>query len=401
MYACLVKTASTLFRRHEMLRISAALRIFFVGSGRRRGVPLHFLVPIGAMAAALTPVVAMGRTHGFLELAPTGYSAGAATQLGRAGQLGQADDADLHHVPYQFDGTAIRGNAVGTEPNGLSRTGISRFRVLLAFYRRLGLASSAAVAACLLLTFLFLVRLSHLRKRYRMARHAERERIARDIHDTLLQGVQALLFRLQMWEDNAQVPEFLRVEIASVTRQTESIVMQGRERILTMRRQKASPSDLAEALGVIGHEAADAEMPAFNVEVVGETKALTMDAEEQLLDIAREAVRNACLHARASRIVVTLEYRRCSLRMMITDDGRGFDAAAQRNKTLHFGLVGMRERARQLGAQFCVRSSRNSGTGVEVIVPVRAVFPAVLRWPWQGRSASSKDTASLQPTKSW
>lgn len=397
-YACLVKTASMLFRRHEMLRISAVLRNFFVGIGRRRGVPLHLLVPIGAMAAALTPVVAMGRTHELPELVSTGSSAGVATQVDRASHLGQA--AELHYVPYQSERIAIRGDAVGTEPNVLSATGLSRFRALLAFYRRLGLAIRAALAACLLLTFLFLVRLSHLRKCHRMARRAERERIARDIHDTLLQGAQALLFRLQMWEDNAQVPEFLRVEIASVTRQTESIVLQGRERIRTMRRKEASPSDLAEALGVIGHEAADAQMPAFNVEVVGETKALTVDAEEQLLDIAREAVRNACSHARATRIEVTLEYRRRSLRMMIADDGQGFDAAAQRDQTMHFGLVGMRERARQLGAQFRVRSSRNSGTGVEVIVPARGAFLAAFRWPWQGRAASSKDTASLQPTKS-
>jgi signal transduction histidine kinase len=78
---------------------------------------------------------------------------------------------------------------------------------------------------------------------------AERERIARDIHDTLLQGMMALLFRLQMWEENPNLPDSLRKEIRKVVQQTDTIVTQTRERILMLRSPNALAADLPEALG--------------------------------------------------------------------------------------------------------------------------------------------------------
>ncbi|HUA24897.1 MAG TPA: two-component regulator propeller domain-containing protein [Steroidobacteraceae bacterium] len=316
------------------------------------------------------------------------------------GQRREAYYTNLSPGAYEFQVMAANEDGVWSKASALLR-----FKVMPAFYQRLGFKITAAAMVFLLFAVLFYVRLNQLHKRYRRdveARHAERERIARDIHDTLLQGVQALLFRLQMWEDNAQVPAFLRTEIAAVASQTKSIVLDGRERIVAMRRTDATPTDLGEALGVIGHEAVDGQIPAFKVDVVGEPKTLTADAEEQLLDIAREAVRNAYLHAMATRIVVTLEYRRRSLILIVADDGRGFDppTAQERVKTMHFGLLGMRERARQLRAQFHVNSSRNAGTRIEVVVPAKAVYRDTFRWPWQSRSGSPTSTASLQPSKS-
>lgn len=371
MYACLVKTASK-----ALVSLGA------------------MLISLGAIAAVATPAVSRPETHELLQHDQSEYSAAVLTRVARARQSRDAYNADGSADQYQFKVAAGNEDAVG------NLTGIARLRALLASYRKVGIKIRAAAVAFMLLSVVFLVRLGYLHKRYCRATRAERERIARDIHDTLLQGVQALLFRLQVWEDDAQVPEFLRVEIASVARQTESIVLEGRERILTMRRENAPLGDLAEALGVLGQEATDARKPAFAVNLIGEPKALTADAEAQLLDIAREAVRNACLHANATRIAVTLEYRRRSLKMMISDDGRGFDPAVERAKPMHFGLMGMRERARQLGAQFRVRSSRHVGTRVEVAAPARTAFAATRRWPWQRRSTCSKDTASLQPTKS-
>jgi len=386
MYACISKTTSKAFRRHEMLRISAvSRRLLGIVRRWRWALLLYCSLPIGAMAAA--PTISMPGPQ--IE-----YTAASLTQPERVrfrhrlraadegwqdlGQRRQAYYINWSPGPCEFQVMAANENG-GSKANA-----VLRFGELPALYQRLGLKIGAAAVACLLLSVLFFARLNQLHKRYRrgvQARRAERERLARDIHDTLLQGVQALLFRLQMWEDNAQVPEFLRMEIATVTRQTKSIVLEGRERILTMRRTNAPPSDLARAIGSIGHEATDAQMPAFKVHVIGEPKTLTVEAEEELLDIAREAVRNAYLHAMATRIVVTLECRRRSLIMIIADDGQGIDppTAEERAKTMHFGLLGMRERARQLGAQFRVRTSRNLGTRVEVIVPARTAFPGTLR----------------------
>jgi signal transduction histidine kinase len=199
-----------------------------------------------------------------------------------------------------------------------------------------------------------------------------------------------------MWEDNARVPEALRAEMAAVTQQTKSIVLEGRERIMAMRRTDAQPTGFVEALGVIGREAAGGPVPAFEVEVLGEPKTLTVEATEQLLDIAREAVRNACLHAAATRIAVTLEYRKRSLIMAVADDGRGFDPATAegRAKAMHFGLVGMRERANQLGARLRIHSRPDMGTRIEVTVPAVAAFPDAFRWPWQRARPATDGAAS-------
>lgn len=427
MYACMSRRTSKAFQRREILRISGVCRVVFGTARRWRWVLLlRYLVPIGALAAAPTAtgiaaptaVFCSGSHHvGTSEVElphrrrhlQIECTAGSPTQPERVrfhdrlhgvDEGWQARCRSLNPAPHKFQVTAANDNGVWSKANAALR-----FRMPPTLYQRLGFKIGAGAAVCVLLSFLFFLRLKQLHKRYRReveARHAERERFARDIHDTLLQGVQALLFRLQMWEDNAQVPESLRIELATVTRQTKSIVLEGRKRILTIRRTNAPSTDLAEALGMIGHEAADAQMLAFKVDVTGDPITLTVQAEEQLLDIAREAVRNACLHAMATQIVVTLEYRRRSLGMIIADDGQGFDprTAQERARTMHFGLLGMRERARQLGAQFRVRTSRNLGTRVEVIVPAKTAFPRTFRWPWQGRSAPPKGTTSLQPTKS-
>jgi signal transduction histidine kinase/ligand-binding sensor domain-containing protein len=310
------------------------------------------------------------------------------------GQRRQAYYTNLSPGAYEFQVMAANEDGVWSKTDP-----VLRFRVMPMFYQGLGFKIAAGAAACLLLAVLFLVRLDQLHKRYRRgveARHAERERIARDIHDTLLQGVQALLFRLQIWESHAQVPESLRTEMAVVTRQTESIVLDGRRRILTMRRTDVPPTDLIKALAAIGHEAAGGQAPDFKVEVIGEPRTLTVDAEEQMVEIAREAVRNAYLHAVATHIIVTLDYRKRSLIMVVADDGRGFDPAAgeERVKTTHFGLLGMRERAKQLGAKFRVHSQRGTGTRIEVLVPARAAYQDTFRWPWQRRARSDTESAA-------
>jgi signal transduction histidine kinase len=264
-------------------------------------------------------------------------------------------------------------------------------------FRGRDLKIAVAVAAMLLLALYPLARLRQIHRRYRRdleVRSAERERIARDIHDTLLQGIQALLFRLQMWEEDRDIPEARRNEIAVVSQQTKSMVMEGRERILMMRRADAQPIELVRSLRSLGRAASGDEVPTFAVRVEGEPTPLTAEAEEQLLGIAREAVSNAYQHAGASHIAVALLYEKRSLAMIITDDGRGFDPTGSgwASQSKHFGLTGMRERARQIGAQFRVQSNSEVGTRIDVITAVRPVR-YVYRRPLQRRSRPSAGSA--------
>jgi signal transduction histidine kinase len=149
-------------------------------------------------------------------------------------------------------------------------------------HRTVVLGVGTAVAFILAVAVLLAVRLAQSKDPHRVGAavgQAERERIARDIHDTLLQGTQALLFRLQMWQDYPEIPEPLRNEIAKVVLQTKSIVVESRARILMMR--QAPPGDLLEALAAIDDEDSTEESATFGVGVDGEDRSPSMDARDQ------------------------------------------------------------------------------------------------------------------------
>jgi signal transduction histidine kinase len=302
----------------------------------------------------------------------------------------------------RYESQVMAANETGA---GSTAGAVLQFNVSPTLYRVLSFKIAVGVALILVVALWFVVRSDQMKGRYRRgmeARHAERKRIARDIHDTLLQGVQALLFRLQIWEEDPSIPESLRREIAAVSHQTRSIVLEGRERILGMRSTDTQqPVDLIESLALIGGNASVGK-PTFEINTIGEVRSLTGDAQEQLIDIAREGVRNAYQHAEASRISVNVEYHKRSLHVSIADDGHGFDRAVAegRVKSAHFGLMGMRERARQLGAQFHIRSKSKIGTRIEVIVPARAAYGGDFKWPWRRRpEAGGRPFKDCQPEK--
>lgn len=264
-----------------------------------------------------------------------------------------------------------------------------------AYYQTMWFKLGLCITALCLAGLAFRVRLEQVQRRYRHGmdeRHAERERIARDLHDTLLQAVQALLFRLQLWEDDEDIPESHRAEISALVTQARAIVVAGRDRIVMLRRTDAEPGDLTEALAAIEGQGCAGDGICFQVSIEGKRRPLALEAHEQLVDIAREAVRNAYRHAHASYVAVKVEYRRGSLRMSVTDDGCGIDlvALAQRGKTRHFGLTGMRERAKQLGASFWVGADGGAGTRIIVVVPARTAYRDTFNWSWQreGRQSS-------------
>jgi len=298
-------------------------------------------------------------------------------------QRHQAYYTNLSSGRYEFQVVMAKEDGIGSTAGA-----VLQFNVRPTLYRILSFKMAVGVGFILVVALWCVVRSDQMKRQYRRgveARHAERKRIARDIHDTLLQGVQALLFRLQIWEEDPNIPESLRREIAVVSNQTKSMVLEGRERILGMRSTDIQqPVDLIESLALIGGNASVGEAT-FEIKTVGEVRRLIADVQEQLIDIAREGVRNAYQHAEASRISVNVEYHNHSLHVSIADDGHGFDQAVAegRVKSAHFGLMGMRERARQLGAQFHIRSKSTIGTRIEVIVPASAAYDGGFKWPWQ------------------
>jgi signal transduction histidine kinase len=207
-------------------------------------------------------------------------------------------------------------------------------------------------------------------------RHAERERIARCLHDTLLQGMQALLIRLQAWERDPQIPVGQRTQIVTATNQMRALLIEGRDRIVMLRRSNFGRSDLVEALRDVAHLQAKGVTLGFGITVSGEEIPLVSGGFEHVLSIVKEAVVNAFRHADASRIEVTIEYRRSDLRVCVSDDGCGIYAPEKEApaSARHFGLLGMKERAAELMGQLDIDANGSRGTLVKLTVPAASVY---------------------------
>ncbi|WP_280151844.1 sensor histidine kinase [Piscinibacter sp. XHJ-5] len=248
------------------------------------------------------------------------------------------------------------------------------------------------LVAALLLTMLWLayrLRVRQLHRRFEIALYArlgERARIARDLHDTLLQTYQASLLWFRTALDALpERPLEAKQRLELALDRAESAIVEGRNAVQGLRASTVEVNDLAEAIAAIGadltnaHPAANA--PVVGVAVDGTTRSLNPLVREEACRIAGEALRNSFRHADARHITVTLNYGVRQFRLTIVDDGKGIDATTIEGQQpdSHFGLPGMRERAAVIGGQLDVRSAVGRGTEVELRVPGRGAYDAGAR----------------------
>jgi signal transduction histidine kinase len=235
------------------------------------------------------------------------------------------------------------------------------------------------LGACGIAVLIGLLRIEQARSRVRQhtaARTYERWRIARDLHDTLLPGVQSLLLRINIWADDPALPSELRAEIKEVWQQTRDIVVESRDRIALLRNGDDIDTNLFATLNSIAKARSVNEVPVLKVVLRGYPQLLTIDAYHELADIAQEAIRNALQHANAQRILVTVEYTPHRIVLVIADDGCGLPAHLTQHSgaTAHYGILGMRERARYLNATFSLGPNDASGTKAKVCVSADIAF---------------------------
>jgi signal transduction histidine kinase len=224
-----------------------------------------------------------------------------------------------------------------------------------------------------------LLRIEQTRSRVRQhmaARTYERWRIARDLHDTLLPGVQSLLLRINIWADDPALPGELRTEMREVWQQARDIVVESRDRIAMLRNGEDIDTDLFATLNSIANARSIIEVPVLKVALRGYPQLLTNDAYHELADIAQEAIRNALQHANARRILVTLEYAPRCIVLVIADDGCGLPSHLPQHSgaPAHYGILGMRERARYLNATFSLGPNVACGTKVTICVSADIAF---------------------------
>jgi len=210
----------------------------------------------------------------------------------------------------------------------------------------------------------------------------ERTRIARELHDTLLQSFHGLMFRFQAARN--MLPRRLEEAIEALDGALDTAdqaIAEGRDAIQDLRSGPAVQNDLAQFLTATGQELArsqevDRDSATFRVTVEGERQDLSPIVQDEVYRIAREVLRNAFRHARALQIEAEIRYDDRSLRLRIRDDGKGIDPRVleEGERPGHWGLLGIRERAKRIGAQLDFWSEAGAGTEVELTVPASVAY---------------------------
>jgi signal transduction histidine kinase len=202
------------------------------------------------------------------------------------------------------------------------------------------------------------------------AMFAERNRIAREFHDTLAQGLSAISMHLEIVKDQlGRTPEKAAKHLDIAHQIARQSLGETRHSIWNMRSQILENSSLDQALEGILRQLTDGTEIQVRFAVTGHARRLAPAIENNLLRIGQEAIGNAVKHAHAKNISVALDFKSDEAGLTIRDDGNGFDPAHLPLGS-HFGMIGQRERTAQMGGRLEVNSSPGQGTGVEVRIPI-------------------------------
>jgi signal transduction histidine kinase len=229
-------------------------------------------------------------------------------------------------------------------------------------------------------------------------RVGERTRIARELHDTLLQSLQGLMLHFQTGIDLLPGhPVEARKTLELAVDRADQAINEGRDAVQGLRASAVETNDLVSAVRILGEElgAADTNQNSvvFEVEVEGVPRNLHSILRDEVYRIAAEALRNAFRHAHAQRIEVEILYGERWLRLRVRDDGKGIDPKflSADGRAKHYGLHGLRERAQLVGGKLTVWSKLDSGTEVDLSIPASTAYATShRRRSWLSEKFSAK-----------
>jgi len=198
---------------------------------------------------------------------------------------------------------------------------------------------------------------------------AERNRLARDIHDTLAQGFTGVIVQLEAAADATS---------KGLTRESEEhldrardlareSLREARRSVLALRPQALEEKDLCAALEALIKKMTDGTPVQAEFISQGEQRKLPPDWEENLLRIGQEVLTNVLRHSQASHFGAQLEFDECEIRLELRDNGRGFDPAGKYDG---FGLIGMKERVEGMGGRLDIQSASSTGTTIKIVLPL-------------------------------
>jgi len=222
---------------------------------------------------------------------------------------------------------------------------------------------------------LYLLRVRQVTARMLALQHerlTERERIARGLHDTLLQSIQGLIMFFDHQVQHLPQQSEERLKIEQTLELADRLLLEGRDHIMDLR-SAADDQELGQTLRQYGtvllHES-------YSVTVRGQPRQLHATVRDEIHAIAREALLNAARHARATDVALSLNYAGDKFTLQVKDNGRGLEPAVllAGARAGHWGLPGMRERAQAIGAQYSVQTAPGGGTSVQLSLPARLAY---------------------------
>jgi signal transduction histidine kinase len=293
---------------------------------------------------------------------------------------------------YVFHLMASNGDGMWTDP-----VTAAPFLVRPSFYQTWWFAMLSALTSVVLAWFVISSRLRSISQDVRVRaeeRAEERIRIARDLHDTLLQGIQGLLLTFHVAAQKVPPDHESRSALEKALSTADRIILEGRNRVTRLRSDHLTDAELIPSLECFASDLNGEGTVQWVVERRGGTDRLENQVVDEVFSIAREAMTNSFRHAQASRITVELDYGTREFKVSCRDNGRGFNA----NDVLagatdgHWGLRGMAERAKNIGATFSCQSAPAAGTEIAVALPARRAYvrpSRIRRWLRRGGTAIS------------
>ena len=285
----------------------------------------------------------------------------------------QAFYTNLRPGPYRFHVIACNSDGLWNEVGATLD-----FSIAPRYYQTSWFMLLSGLALILVAWSLYLVRLRQATARIQErlgARLEERERIARELHDTLLQGVHGLMLRFQGITKTLPAVHPCHKMMSEALDRADELLLQARQEVKDIRADGISERDLPDMLRACAEELQVNNSAALKVTCGGTPRLLDVTVCTEVYRIAREAMFNSCQHSGAANIEIETTYDPDHLRVSVRDDGRGIEPQLLNNgKAGHWGLSGMRERAEKIGARFRIWSKEGAGMEVELTIPGKVAY---------------------------
>ena len=281
----------------------------------------------------------------------------------RGGTPRLASYTNLPPGHYRFRVSACKGDRVCNDP-----ATIAEFTIVPYFFETPPFFAAVACLTGLFIWLAYQLRIRRLKEQFQLVL-AERSRIARELHDTLLQGLSSLTMQMQALSTRMRTSAE-KETLDDILHDAGVCLKDARKSLWGLRSPRSGETSMQSRLGQLARQAVDGRTAKLSLSIDKSGRDLPPEVEYHLLRIAREALANAVRHSGAGAIEVSLKSRGSSLVLSVKDNGRGFDASPGAPVPEgHYGLVGIRERAAEIGAELKLTSGAGIGTDVTLILP--------------------------------